>query len=370
MAQTALEYGRPPENGETRKTHGAGRHRIRATCWDRRDEKTVGSYRVEQNDNDRRFDRVIRKMFPDLELGSIYRLIRKGGIRLNGKKTAPSHRVRHGDRIAVPPDIALRRPSDVAAGVPADRVEERVAPTALSFSGRILAEDKHILAVDKPSGIVVHGRDSLDSLVQRYLAPRIAPSLSFRPGPGHRLDRNTTGIVLFAKSLHGARHLSRLLREGRVEKRYIGLLDGTIRGPLVWQDRLRRNRELRKTALAPGSGQTAHTSVMPIATESNYTLVLFTIGTGRTHQIRAQASLHGHALTGDRKYEGSSSLTATYLLHAASIRLPQRESTFSFDFLTAPLPPPFSSAIAALFGMHILETVRKVVRAPAGAPAH
>ena len=315
-------------------------------------EETVSSFRVEPNDDGRRFDRVVRKMLPDLGLGYIYRLVRKGGIRLNGRKTTPSHKVRVGDHVDVPAGIAPPRPI-------MDHAEQADAAT-LSLKGRILAEDDHILAVDKPRGVVVHGPDSLDSLVQRYLASRIDPSLSFRSGPVHRLDRNTSGIVLFAKSLHGARHLSRLLREGRVEKRYLGLLDGMITEPIVWQDQLTRDKVLRKTARAKGTGQIAHTNVAPIAAQSNRTLALLTIATGRTHQIRSQASLHNHPLTGDSKYNGSP-FTHAYLLHAASLRLPGKASGLSFDFLTAPLPQPFRDAIATLFGLPILEEVRRMV---------
>jgi 23S rRNA pseudouridine955/2504/2580 synthase len=173
----------------------------------------------------------------------------------------------------------------------------------------------------------VHGgEDSLEALVRRRLAPTLAPSLSFRPGPLHRLDRGTSGIIVFSKTLAGAQAFSALLRRRLLVKRYLALLSGRLGRAETWDDPLARDRKSRVTHRAPadGQGREALSRVTPLETRGDVTLALIEIRTGRTHQIRAQAALHGHPLSGDRKYGGPPPAAGTegFSLHAWELEFP------------------------------------------------
>jgi 23S rRNA pseudouridine955/2504/2580 synthase len=214
----------------------------------------------------------------------------------------------------------------------------------------ILREAEGLLFVNKAAGMAVHGPGSLETLVRGYLAPKLPPSLSFRPGPLHRLDKPTSGVVTFGVSLEGARRFSALIREGRVTKTYLALAEGRIDRPLLWEDILYRDREARKTRAA-GAGEKAkpaRTRVFPLGQGGGYSLVLLEIETGRTHQIRAQGALHGHPLAGDRKY-GGGFMPGGLLLHALSLSFPAEAGPGCIR-VRAPVPGPFRRRIRDLFG--------------------
>jgi 23S rRNA pseudouridine955/2504/2580 synthase len=244
--------------------------------------------------------------------------------------------------------------------------------------------------LNKPAGLAVHGEGSLDTLAQDYLAGRLPPSLSFRPGPLHRLDKPSSGVIVFSTSLEGARFFSSLLRSRRIRKHYLAVVEGRITAETHWEDDLARNSALRKTFVEGEGGpfaagkrgadnaKAAVTKVFPLASSvfrgaagnSAYTLIRAEIETGRTHQIRAQAAAHGYPLAGDRKY-GACPLKGGrghpggggFLLHAWRISFPEgagtaghaRESAAGEAALprsiTAPLPGAFRRRVEELFGL-------------------
>ncbi len=307
-------------------------------------------YTAAEDDDQRRFDRVIRKMFPQMKLSHIYKIIRQGETRLNSKRVKASVKVKKGDTISVMSYDELNEQRRAPPGLPEPSPNE--APAAIR--PMIVFENQHILALNKPPGLLVHGTGSLDTMVQNYLAPTLPQSLSFKPGPVHRLDRNTSGIILFAKTLKAARSVAKLLKAGQIEKYYIGIIDGAIRKHEIWKDSLTRDRDGKKTLPEselplPGAGRLAVTEIIPAEATAHATLALFRIYTGRTHQIRAQAALHNHALSGDAKY-GGSSLLPRYLLHAVAIKIGNVVPLLDFHFLGAMLPSEAKSIIPTLFG--------------------
>ncbi len=310
---------------------------------------------VQKDDHDRRIDRIIRRVLPETNLSQIYRLIRQGKARLNGRRVKPSVRVKEGDRITI--IAAAEQPLPVpASGV------SGAAGRSNGIKDIILFENRNLLVLNKPRGFPVHGRGSIDSIVQNYLSDGLPPSLSFRPGPVHRLDRNTTGVLMFSKSLLGARRLSRILRERKIDKYYITILNGEFGGKETWHDRLTRNHHERKTYEDPEHGRPAVTHVFPLMVEKGISLILIHIETGRTHQIRAQAALHHHPLTGDSKYRGSS-LIPFYFLHAAAVRITESDFDLGFRAVTAPLPLDSSTVISTLFGSEALKLIKQSVKA-------
>jgi 23S rRNA pseudouridine955/2504/2580 synthase len=269
------------------------------------------SYLVSENDSGRRIDRIVRKMFPSLSLSAVYRMIRKGSIRVSGKKIACGARANEGEEILVEME-----------SIPADldrSMHKAVHGSARDIRRIVVYENSALLALNKPRGMLVHGCGSADELVRAYLGESLPASLSFTPGPVHRLDRNTTGLLVFAKTLASAQALSSMFRARMCRKYYICAFSGIIRNACTWADSLVRDESSRKTLRGRG-GARAITNVYPVTNIDAATLAVCEISSGRTHQIRSQAAIHGHPLSGDSKYGGAGRRRG-YILHSAGMLL-------------------------------------------------
>ncbi|MDR2096525.1 MAG: RluA family pseudouridine synthase [Treponema sp.] len=307
---------------------------------------------VQADDAGRRLDRILRKALPDMRLSLLHRLLRQNKVSVDGKHAAAGFRVRAGQRISIAGITGDRREGP---RLPPASEARRPVPPASASGLDIIQEGCGLLVLNKPVGLAVHGRNSLDSRVQDYLTGRLRPSLSFRPGPLHRLDTGTSGIIVFSTSLEGARCFSALIREGKVRKRYLALVDGLIGGPELWEDSLVRDRDGRKTLVAAslaaeeaGGAKKARTAVRPLAvSETGYTLILAEIETGRTHQIRSQAASRGHPLAGDLKYGGSFQ-AGGFFLHAFSLDTDGNSPEMPLSVTAAP-PERFLKKIAEIF---------------------
>ncbi|MDR2509744.1 MAG: RluA family pseudouridine synthase [Spirochaetaceae bacterium] len=263
-----------------------------------------------EDDEGRRLDRVLRKALPALPLSALHRLFRKGAVRLNAARAMPESRVHKGDII-----LAC--------------VSEKTAPPKSAFSHtkpaglNIIFENDAILALNKPAALVTHGEDSLESRVLAYLLPRAKSSLSFRPGPLHRLDRETSGLILFSKNLLGARYVTEGLRTGLFKKSYLVLLRGELDSEELWEDYLVRDGQNKRSFAGDSRDKTARraiTRISPVETRRGITLAKAEIFTGRTHQIRAQAALRGCPVAGDVKYGGGG---GRMFLHSWLMEFPQ-----------------------------------------------
>jgi 23S rRNA pseudouridine955/2504/2580 synthase len=317
-------------------------------------------------DDGRRLDRLLRKALPHLPLSLIHRLLRQGRILVDGKPGAGSLVIQPGVVIVVP----ASSPDDE---IPDTGQKSRLRPAARGETAvplEILWQGTDLLAVNKPSGLVMHGPGGLDGLVREYLADKLPPSLSFTPGPLHRLDQPTSGILMFPVTLKGARLFSGLIRERRITKRYLALAEGTMTAPETWEENLIRDKQRRITL--PGipagryTGKPALTRAYPLGSRDGHTLLLLEIGTGRTHQIRAQAAIHGHPLAGDRKY-GGRTLRGGLLLHALSLEFPaltpeeqrlypETAAELAGATLYAPVPGAFLLQIHRFFGDILAKT--------------
>jgi 23S rRNA pseudouridine955/2504/2580 synthase len=294
------------------------------------------------DDGDRRLDRILRKAFPDLPLSGVYRLLRKGRILVDGKPGRAKDRVPPGAHIQLPGEAGLSGPPGLSPGA---------APGTLPLPD-ILWEGAGLLFLNKPPGLLVHGPESLETRVLRYLAGKLPPSLSFKPGPLHRLDRPTSGIIAFSASLEGARKFSALLRLRKIKKHYLALVEGRPGEEAIWDNWLFRDREQMKTFPAENSGENAQralTRVRTLGSSSGCSLIRLEIATGRTHQIRAQAALHGYPLAGDRKY-GSRVRGPGIFLHASSLEFTGEGIPSVPKLLKAPLPDTFLQRASELFG--------------------
>ncbi|WKC90304.1 pseudouridine synthase family protein [Borreliella finlandensis] len=269
--------------------------------------------KVLANDNGKRLDSILIKIL-NFSKARIIKHIRKGDIRLNGLKSHFSCRVCKGDKIYLYKSLAQNL----------NLTTDECFKSNIDFQyirKRIIYEDSDLLVLDKQRGILVHGgKNSLDFLVNAYLLSQNLRSLSFKPSAVHRLDRNTSGIIIFAKNINTARKLSEAFSGGSIIKKYFAILLGEVKSPVIYKNHLFRNKRLRKTfVLEDENFVNAITKVDPILSCKRATLVEIVIETGFTHQIRSQCSFNNHPLINDKKYCNKFK-KSDYFLHAFLVK--------------------------------------------------
>ncbi|MFK2875668.1 RluA family pseudouridine synthase [Rhodanobacter hydrolyticus] len=296
-----------------------------------------------------RIDNALATLLKGVPKSMIYRLLRTGQVRVNGKRAKPDTRLTDGDMLRIPP---IRQ---------AERPEERAAPETMvaSVAGAVIFEDKHFLVIDKPSGIASHGGSGVShGAIELLRAARPHESLELV----HRLDRDTSGVLVLAKSRAGLTGLQAAIRAGEVTKQYLCLMVG--HPPKAKFD---VNAPLRKFALQGGErmvrvsedGKPALTFFREMEQYPGARLMQATLGTGRTHQIRVHAAHVGHPLAGDPKYgdrEMNKRLREMGLqrlfLHASHLSFELDGRLYSFS---APLPDDLKTFldVLAVKGKHL-----------------
>jgi 23S rRNA pseudouridine955/2504/2580 synthase len=316
-----------------------------------------------------RLDKYLSKALPQVPLAHVFRLIRKGEVRVNGKRAAGSQRLQAGDLVRIPPVREQAEPP-AADGAPAPRrVPSRLVEDVRAC---VLHRDDQLLAVNKPAGLAVHGGSGVSfGLIEALRAAYPDDELELV----HRLDRDTSGCILVARKASALRTLHALLREHAFDKRYLALVAGKwdlgkkrIDMPLRTDLRVGGER----TVKAHASGKSAISDFRPVQFFGNRASLLeVSIKTGRTHQIRVHAAYAGHPVAGDEKYgdaEANAALEAFGLtrmfLHASSVSFEwPRGGTVSIN---APLPPELAAVIDRLAAAPKARTFRGP-RGPRGA---
>jgi 23S rRNA pseudouridine955/2504/2580 synthase len=251
----------------------------------------VRKVRVEEEQAGQRIDNFLRRELPGLPRSRLYRILRKGEVRVNGGRVKAEYKLQAGDEVRIPP-ARIRAPGEAPGGNQAARMEER-----------IIYEDKRLLVVDKPSGVAVHGGSGISHGVielLRHARPELR-DLSLV----HRLDRETSGCLVLAKRRSALRELHARFREGQVEKNYLALVVGDwqhgeqlIDAPLLVEHRKSGERHV----IVSKAGKPAQTLVQLSRTFGKYSLMQCSPMTGRTHQIRVHLQFTGHPLVGDERY--------------------------------------------------------------------
>ncbi len=297
------------------------------------------------DDEGRRLDRVIKRMLPSSSLSALYRLIRKGLIRVDASRCNPDTVVHVGNdiTIAVIDETLsdLRRTASDFQDPTMPQTGDDTSPCPFP----VLFENSDLLFINKPSGVPVHGDGGLDRLIGQ--AESASRSLSFRSGPLHRLDKETSGVIAFSRSLHGAQWFSEGMQTHAFNKLYLGIVEGRLDEPERWEDRDEYGRPMitRILPISEGSGSLR-----------NISLILYRIETGRKHQIRIQSSLRGHPLMGDARY--GSKKGGPYYLHAGCLKFPEDRLEGLPPEITAPLPERFISLLRKDFPENVLALVQ------------
>ena len=252
-----------------------------------------------------RLDNYLLRWAKGVPKSHVYRIIRSGEVRVNKKRAEPTTRLIEGDVVRVPP-MRIAEPAQIAA---ANTAQTKSRAQGYSTKMPILFEDEALLIVDKPAGLAVHGGSGISLGVIETL--RITrPELKFLELV-HRLDRDTSGVLLLAKKRSALVELHRQIREGQTDKRYYLLAHGQItQGAQVMQLKYPLHKYLlsngeRRVRVDP-EGLPSHTALRVSKVlkrdDAVITLAQAQLKTGRTHQIRVHLQKLGHAILGDDKY--------------------------------------------------------------------
>ncbi len=310
----------------------------------------VREVRIDESADGQRIDNFLVRTLKGVPKSHLYRILRSGEVRVNGRRAGPDFRLSEGDRVRLPP---LRTGGPVAPAVASAsvaRAGERLA---------VLHEDEDLVAIDKPAGVAVHGGSGVaHGVIERLRAAR--PGARFLELV-HRLDRDTSGVLLVAKKRSALTALHAAWRAGGVDKRYRVLVRGR------WRDakrvvRLPVHRYLTKEGerrvRVGDEGAHAQTTFRRIRTwpdrEPPLALLEAELHTGRTHQIRVHLTHLGFPLAGDEKYgdfawnralaqEGLKRM----FLHAASLALAHPRTGESLR-VESPLPADLTAFVASL----------------------
>jgi 23S rRNA pseudouridine955/2504/2580 synthase len=306
---------------------------------------------VSEDAGGQRLDKFLRRVLPTVPASHLFKLLRTRQVRVNGKRMQGDALLKAGDQILIrgDPDALL-----------APREPTPTKPPLDDFRASILYEDEHLIAVNKPAGLAVHPGSGIEGatlvdLARAYVGT--TPEGEFAPSPGHRLDRDTSGVVLIAKTRRCMVRFAELFAAGEVKKRYLALVkgqltppQGTLDLPLAEHQQTRRSRESRGVNL-----QEAITHYETVSASSLVSLLECRIETGRTHQIRRHLEAAGHPIAGDRRYgdfpfnrqlKAQSGLKRMFL-HAQTLELahPLMEKLLRFE---APLPQELVDALQQL----------------------
>lgn len=291
-----------------------------------------------------RIDNFLRNQLKNIPKSMIYRIVRKGEVRVNKKRIKAEYKLKAGDLVRIPP-VTIE-----------EKTEENVPSTKLNKVSEleqcIIYEDDHMLILNKPSGTAVHGGSGLKfGAIEALRALR--PDARFLELV-HRIDRDTSGILLIAKKRSALRHLQAQFREKTVQKYYFALVMGEWKNSCKVVNAPLLKNEVNSIVRVNPNGKASETRFRVLEKFKDATLVQASPITGRTHQIRVHTQYTGHPIAwddryGDRRfdaYTGKVGLDRLFL-HAANIKFTHPGSEEKMD-ISAPMEARLEKALAGL----------------------
>ena len=299
----------------------------------------MDNFIVKKDEEANRIDSFLARMMKDTSRVTIQRLISENKILVNGKKTKVSYKVQENDEITVEED----KPKDISLKAQEIPIE-------------IIYEDKDIIVVNKPKGMVVHpANGNLDGTLVNAIMAICKDSLSgiggeIRPGIVHRLDKDTSGLLIVAKNDKAHINLSEQIKNHEVQKTYLALVRGIVKeNEATINMPIGRSTKDRKKMAVTKNGKEAITHFKVLQRYDKYTLLEVKIETGRTHQIRVHLTQIGYPIVGDTTYSNGKNEweIVGQCLHAKSLKF-RHPITNEDMFLEADVPKYFQDILEDL----------------------
>ena len=296
-------------------------------------------YIVKNEDKGKRLDRYVTEQNAEITRTAVQRLIDEKNILVNGKEQKASYKVNENDVV----EVEIPEP-------------KKIEIKAENIPIEVIYEDSDIVVVNKPKGMVVHpGNGNLDGTLVNAIMAKCGDSLSgiggeIRPGIVHRIDKDTSGLLIVAKNDKAHVNLSEQIKAHKVKKTYIALVRGVVRENEATIDMpIGRSKTDRKKMAVCKDGKNAITHIKVLKRWEYYTLLQVNIETGRTHQIRVHLSYIGYPIIGDYTYSNGKNEFGVVgqCLHAQKLEF-KHPTTNKIMELEAPLPEYFQEIIQKL----------------------